>query len=70
MVIIGRTKEEIIALQDAIIHFISLPEICYKAQKVRGDPSSGNRISGNETQFKEYDYFLSQKELQSVKQMC
>ena len=39
--------------------FTSVPGICYKSQKVSDDTSSGDRISGNDSQFKGKDYFPS-----------
>ena len=50
--------------------FTSVPGICYKSEKVSDDTSLGDRISGNDRQFKGNDYFHSQKKLQSIKQMC
>ena len=39
--------------------FTSVPGICYKSEKVSDDTSSGDRISGNDSQFKGNDYFPS-----------
>ena len=36
--------------------------ICYKSEKVSDDTSSGDRISGNDSQFKGNDYFPSTEE--------
>ena len=54
MLIIGMTREE--------ISFTSVPGICYKSEKVSDDTSSGDRISGNDSQFKGNDYFPSTEE--------
>ena len=43
--------------------FTSVPEICYKSEKVSDDTSSGDRISGNDSQFKRNDYFPSTEEI-------
>ena len=39
--------------------FTSVPGICYKSEKVSDDTSSGDIISGNDSQFKGNDYFPS-----------
>ena len=50
--------------------FTSVSGIFYKSEKVSDDTSSGDTISGNDSQFKSNDYYLPQKKLQSIKQMC
>ena len=46
-----------LALRDTVV--TSVPGICYKSEKVSDDTSSGDRISGNDGQFKGNVYFPS-----------
>ena len=50
--------------------FTSVFGICYKSENVSDDTSPGDSISGDDSQFRENDYFPSTKELQSIKQRC
>ena len=47
--------------------FTSVPGICYKSEKVSDNTSLGDRICGNDRQFKGNE---EMKKLQSIKQMC
>ena len=61
MLITHRTREETINLRDIrdSHSFTSVPGICCKSEKVSDDTTSGDRISGNDSQFKGKDYFPS-----------
>ena len=47
-----------------------MPGICYKSEKATDDTSSGDRISGNDSQLKEMTIFLPPKKLELIKQIC
>ena len=48
----------------------SVSGICYKLEKVSDDTSSGDRISGNDSQFKGNGHFLSIEKITIKKQVC
>ena len=47
-----------------------MPGICYKSEKASDETSSGDRISGNDSQLKEMTIFLPPKKLELIKQIC
>ena len=62
MLFIGRTREETTALRDTVILFLQCLGF-YKSKNVSDDTSSGDTISGNDSQFKGNDYFHSTEKI-------
>ena len=69
MLIIDRTRDKAVALPDSH-SFASVPKICYKSEKVSDDTSSGDRISGNDSQFKGNNYHSFTERFTINKKMC
>ena len=62
MLFTGRKREETTALRDTVILLLQCLGF-HKSKNVSSDTSSGDRISGNDSQFKGNDYFHSTEKI-------